>query len=87
MDCRRAPGTRTLRFYRNAMAEPQADFRRRLARQKRILTWLAVFLVVMGAVVLLFLQRMPLPMRLLIGLFDVLAGLVLLLFVRPKFDV
>lgn len=68
------------------MTEPTRDSTGRRARQKALLTWLAGLLVVMGVVVLFFLERMPLPLRLLIGMGDVFAGLVLLIFVRPKFD-
>lgn len=60
--------------------------RRRLSRQKRTLTGLAVLLIVLGAVVLFFLRRMPLPLRVMVGLVDVFAGFVLLLVVRPRLD-
>lgn len=56
------------------------------ARQKSSLTVLAVVLIVAGLGVALFLKRIPLPLRLLIGFGDVLAGSVLLLLVRQKFD-
>lgn len=69
-----------------AMAETELDLPRRRARLKRTLTALAVLLIVMGAFVLLVARRMPLPMRLFIGLADVFAGFVLLLIIRPKFD-
>lgn len=67
------------------MSEPELNPLARRARQKRTLTVLAALLLAMGIVVLFFLQRMPLPLRLLIGLGDIFAGMVLLLFVRPKF--
>jgi fatty acid desaturase len=55
------------------------------ARQKRTITILATLLIVAGLIVLLLLQRMPLPMRILVGLTDVFGGLVLLVLVRQKF--
>lgn len=56
----------------------------RLRRQKRTLLVLASGLIVAGIVVLFFLQRMPLPMRILVGLTDVFGGLVLLVLIRQK---
>ena len=47
--------------------------------------WLGT-LIIGGLAVLLLLQRMPLPMRLLVGLMDVFAGLTLLVVVRQKFS-
>lgn len=67
------------------MSEPELNPLARRARQKRTLTVLAGLLIAMGIVVLFFLQRMPLPLRLMIGLGDVFAGMVLLVLVRPKF--
>jgi hypothetical protein len=55
------------------------------ARQKRTITIIAVALIGGGLAILLFLQRMPLPIRLLAGLTDVFAGLVLLVVARQKF--
>jgi uncharacterized membrane protein HdeD (DUF308 family) len=46
-------------------------------RQMRILRVVGVGLIAAGAVVLIFLQRMPLPMRILVGLTDIFAGLIL----------
>ena len=57
----------------------------RRARQKRTLQILAVVLMVGGLVVLFALQRMPMPLRMLVGLTDVVAGLTLLVVVRQKF--
>lgn len=56
------------------------------ARQKRTLGILAVVLIAGGLVVLLLLQRMPLPLRILVGLSDVIAGCVLLVVLRQKFS-
>ena len=64
-----------------AKSDPAA----RIARQKRIITILAAFLILGGVVVLLVLNRVPLPLRMLIGLGDVIAGCVLLVLVRQKF--
>jgi hypothetical protein len=57
----------------------------RRARQKRTLQILAFALIAGGVVILAFLQRMPLPLRILVGLTDVFAGLTLLVVVRQKF--
>ena len=53
-------------------------------RQKRSLVALAILLIVGGAAVLLLLHRMPLPLRILIGLGDIVAGCGLLVLVRQK---
>ena len=53
-------------------------------RQKRTLRLLAALLILGGLFILLVLDRMPLPLRLIIGLMDVFAGLGLLLLVRQK---
>lgn len=58
----------------------------RLARQKRTVTILAVGLILGGLIVLLALSRMPLPLRILVGLTDLVGGAVLLLVVRQKFS-
>lgn len=67
------------------MSERELNPLARRALQKRTITVLAALLLAMGIVVLFFLPRMPLPLRLLVGLGDVFAGMVLLVFVRPKF--
>ena len=54
------------------------------ARQKRTLTLLASVLIGSGALVLLFLSRIPLPLRLFIGLTDLIAGCVLLVVLRQN---
>jgi Na+/H+ antiporter NhaD/arsenite permease-like protein len=56
------------------------------ARQKRTLRLLAAILILAGLVVLLALQRMPPPLRILVGLTDLIGGTVLLLVVRQKFS-
>lgn len=47
---------------------------------------LAWFLILGGVIILLALERMPLPMRILAGLVDIFAGLTLLVLVRQKFS-
>jgi multidrug efflux pump subunit AcrB len=56
------------------------------ARQKRTLVILATFLIVAGLVVLFALERIPLPLRILMGLTNTIAGAVLLLVARQKFS-
>jgi uncharacterized membrane protein HdeD (DUF308 family) len=65
---------------------PENDPLARRARQKRTVTILAILLIVGGAVVLFLLTRMPLPMRILVGLTDLVGGAVLLVVARQKFD-
>ena len=55
------------------------------SRRKRTIVLLAVILIAGGLAVLLWLERMPLPMRILVGLTDVFAGLGLLVLARQKF--
>ena len=62
---------------------PDLQSRRRL-RQKRTIVVLAVLLIGGGLTILFILQRMPLPMRILVGLVDVFAGVTLLVLVRQK---
>lgn len=64
---------------------PPPDSAALRARQKRTLTILATVLIISGAAVLLLLSRIPLPLRLLIGLTDVIAGCVLVVVLRQKF--
>ena len=59
--------------------------RRTRQKQKRTLLVLAALLIIGGLVVLLVLTRMPMPLRILVGLTDVVAGAVLLVVVRQKF--
>lgn len=71
-----------------AIPDPQSEIRNAAparARQKKTLTFLAAVLILAGLVVLLLLQRIPLPLRLAIGFVDVVAGLTLLVLVRQKF--
>lgn len=54
-------------------------------RQKRTIQILSTLLIAGGLAVLFLLQKMPLPLRILVGLTDVVAGAVLLVVVRQKF--
>jgi uncharacterized membrane protein HdeD (DUF308 family) len=56
------------------------------AKQRRLILILAPALIAGGLVVLFFLTRMPLPLRIIVGLTDIVAGCVLLLVVRQKFS-
>lgn len=56
-------------------------------RQRRTIILLASLLIIGGVIILFALQRMPLPMRILVGLTDIVAGLTLLIVVRQKFPV
>lgn len=53
-------------------------------QQARTLRILAAILIAGGVVVLALLERMPLPLRIIVGLTDIVAGLGLLVFVRQK---
>jgi hypothetical protein len=64
---------------------PETSPDRRRARQKTILTALALVLMAGGLVVLGLLTRLPFPVRLVMGCSDFLAAAVLLLLVRQKF--
>ena len=57
----------------------------RRARQKKILVLLGFGLIAGGLVILLLLQRMPMPLRILVGLTDIVAGLTMLVVARQKF--
>jgi hypothetical protein len=57
---------------------------RRRARQRLTVTILALLLIVAGAVILLFLHRLPMPMRIMAGLGDLFVGCVLLVLVRQN---
>jgi len=73
----------------SAIRNPQSNdaaARAREKRQKRTVTALALGLIVAGVLLLFFLRRAPLPMRIMAGLGDVFAGLVLLVLVRQKFS-
>ena len=67
---------------------PQSEIRTphsdRLARQKRIVVVASCLLIVGGFVVLLAVKRLPLPMRFMVGLTDVVGGIVLLVLANRK---
>ena len=56
------------------------------ARQRRTIVILALLLIAGGLTILIALERMPLPLRILVGLTDLVAGLTLLILVRQKFS-
>jgi uncharacterized protein YjeT (DUF2065 family) len=66
-----------------APARPAAE-PRLSPQQARTLRLLAGILIAGGVLVLALLERMPLPLRLIVGLTDIVAGLGLLVFVRQK---
>lgn len=68
------------------MNPPATDLLQRRRRQKRIVTALALLLIAGGLTVLFLLPQVPLPMRLMIGIGDLFAGLVLLVLVQQKFS-
>lgn len=55
------------------------------ARQKKKVHALAAFLIVSGILLLFVLDRVPLPIRIIVGLGDIVAGAVLLVMARQKF--
>ena len=61
------------------------ETQRKIAQQRRTITVLACFLIVSGVLIIFFLKRVPPPMRILVGLTDFFAGLILLVLVRQKF--
>jgi len=73
--------------YISATMQPAStpDSLRQRARQKRILVVLGAVLIVAGLLLLLVLERVPMPLRILMGLGDLVAGAVLLLVARQKF--
>lgn len=64
---------------------PAEDPRATRERLRKKMTILGIGLLVAGAAVLLLLQRIPLPLRLLIGFGDLIVGATLLLVARQKF--
>lgn len=64
---------------------PDPNRQGQIAKQRRTIIVLASALVVSGVLILFFLKRVPPPMRILVGLTDVFAGLILLVLVRQKF--
>lgn len=67
------------------MSQPDAHLALRRTRQKVTITLLAVFLIAAGVLLLFVLKRAPLPMRIFLGLGNLVAGSALLILVRQKF--
>lgn len=67
------------------MSHSDAQLTLRRTRQKITVTLLAVFLIAVGVLLLFVLKRAPLPMRIFMGLGNLVAGSVLLVLVRQKF--
>lgn len=55
------------------------------AKLKRTVLILAPILIAAGILILVFLERMPTPLRILVGLGDIFAGLTLLVLLKQKF--
>ncbi len=68
----------------NPASTPASDPAKRVRLRKQMLI-LATVLAFGGIVVLAFLTRLPLPLRLAVGLTDLIASAVLFLVVRQKF--
>ena len=72
------------------LAGPQSEIRNpklepERAKLKRTVLILAPVLILGGIAVLLFVDRLPMPLRLIMGLGDIVAGAVLLLLLRQKY--
>lgn len=63
----------------------QPDITEVRLRQRRKIGLLAFLLITAGLAILLFLDRIPLPLRLLMGFVDLVAGAGLLVLRRQKF--
>ena len=61
-----------------------SDAARRIARQKTIIQGISVVLILGGLIILFALKRMPVPVRIIVGLTDLVAGATLLVLVRQK---
>ena len=68
----------------SAPPDPAAIAREK-AKLRRTVLILAPVLIVGGIAVLAFLDRMPAPLRILVGLGDIFAGLTLLVLLKQKF--
>ena len=62
-----------------------ARLTRERAKLKRTVLILAPILILGGVAVLLFVDRLPMPLRMLVGLGDIVVGLVLLVLLKQKF--
>lgn len=67
----------------NTDPDPAAQER---AQLKKKTTIVSIVLIAMGAFVLLFLKPVSFPVRVAVGLADIVIGIALLLFLRPKFN-
>lgn len=56
------------------------------ARQKFTIVSLAVFLIVVGVLLIFVLKRAPMPLRIIGGFGDLVAGFALLTLVRQKYN-
>lgn len=59
---------------------------RERAALKRKTTIVGLVLILMGAFVMFFVKQLPFPVRIAVGLVDIVIGIALLIFLRPKFD-
>ena len=67
------------------MSSDPVQVAREREKLRRTVLILAPVLIVAGLAILLFLERMPLPLRLLTGLGDIVVGLVLLVLLKQKY--
>ena len=67
------------------MPDSDAQLELRRSRQKVTVTLLAAFMLVAGVLLIFVLKRAPLPMRVFMGLGNLVAGSALLVLVRQKF--
>jgi predicted signal transduction protein with EAL and GGDEF domain len=67
---------------------PQPEIRtpqsRRLARQKRIVMAASCLLIVGGFIVFFAVKRLPLPMRFMVAMTDIVGGMVLIILANRK---
>ncbi len=67
------------------MSADPAQVAREREKLRRTVLILAPVLILGGIAILLFLERMPLPLRLLTGIGDIIVGLVLLVLLKQKY--
>ncbi len=67
------------------MSSDPAQVAREREKLRRTVLILAPVLILGGIAILLFLERMPLPLRLLTGIGDIIVGLVLLVLLKQKY--
>jgi hypothetical protein len=67
------------------MSSDPAHVAREREKLRRTVLILAPVLILGGIAILLFLERMPLPLRLLTGIGDIVVGLVLLVLLKQKY--